>query len=87
MSLNIKNAETERLVRRLAAETGESVTSAVTEAVREKLDRLEVMSRAAAAARAARMRRIAADSAPRWAEPYRSKEHGELLYDEHGLPR
>src|SRR3990172_5335001 len=39
MSLNIKNVETYRLVKELADETGESMTAAVTEAVRERLDR------------------------------------------------
>jgi antitoxin VapB len=40
MGLNIKNAETHRLVQELAALTGESMTVAVTEAVRERLDRV-----------------------------------------------
>jgi hypothetical protein len=35
MSLNIKNEETQRLARQLAAVTGESMTAAVTLAVRE----------------------------------------------------
>jgi antitoxin VapB len=37
MSLNIKNPETYRLVKELADATGESMTTAVTEAVRERL--------------------------------------------------
>jgi antitoxin VapB len=40
MGLNIKNAETERLIRELANQTGESLTDAVTVAVRERLDRV-----------------------------------------------
>jgi hypothetical protein len=36
MSLNIKNDETHRLVCELAARTGESMTRAVIEAVRER---------------------------------------------------
>jgi antitoxin VapB len=40
MGLNIKNAETERLIRELADQTGESLTDAVTVAVRERLDRV-----------------------------------------------
>ena len=39
MSLNIKNEETYRLAHELAELTGESVTTAVTEAVRERLER------------------------------------------------
>ena len=40
MSLNIKNAETYRLVRELAEATGESLTEAVGNAVRERLERV-----------------------------------------------
>jgi antitoxin VapB len=40
VSLNIKNAETYRLVRELADATGESMTEAVTVAVRERLARV-----------------------------------------------
>lgn len=87
MSLNIKNDEAERLARELAAVTGESVTRAVTVAVRERLARLRHQDDAAAAERVARLREIARDAAGRWAEPYRTTEHGDLLYDESGLPR
>lgn len=38
MRLNIKNPETDRLARQLAAVTGESITTAVTTAVRERLE-------------------------------------------------
>ena len=40
MALNIKDDETDRLVRELASETGETITTAVTVAVRERLERL-----------------------------------------------
>lgn len=40
MGLNIKNPETERLIQELADATGQTLTSAVTDAVREKLDRV-----------------------------------------------
>jgi antitoxin VapB len=40
MAVNIKNTATDRLVRELAAETGESGTTAVQVAVRERLERL-----------------------------------------------
>jgi antitoxin VapB len=64
MSLNIKNAETHQLVQELAALTGETQTTAVTVAVRERLDRVR----------------------PRLREPFRSADHGDLLYDQQGLP-
>ena len=40
MALNIKDQTADRLVRELAAETGESLTAAITVAVRERLERL-----------------------------------------------
>ncbi len=40
MGINIKNAETEKLIRELAEVTGVGQTEAVTQAVREKLARL-----------------------------------------------
>jgi len=40
MALNIKDDRADRLARELAAETGESITTAVTVAVRERLQRL-----------------------------------------------
>ena len=42
MSLNIKNAETHRLARELAALTGESMTGAITVALREALSERNV---------------------------------------------
>ena len=41
MSLNIKNEETHRLVRRLAELTGQSQTGAVEDAVRRRIAELE----------------------------------------------
>lgn len=40
MALNIKDPETDKLARQLATATGESVTIAVRNALREKIDRL-----------------------------------------------
>jgi antitoxin VapB len=40
MGMNIKNKEAYRLTKQLAKLTGESLTTAVTEAVRERLDRV-----------------------------------------------
>lgn len=40
MPLNIKNQETYKLVEELAKQTGENMTEAVTEAVRERLERV-----------------------------------------------
>lgn len=40
MALSIKNAETERLARQIARETGESLTEAIHQALKERLERL-----------------------------------------------
>lgn len=41
MALSIKTDEADRLARELAAATGESLTEAVTEALRERLERVQ----------------------------------------------
>ena len=87
MGLNIKNNEAEQLARCLAAATGESITRAVTVAVRERLARVQEHESSEAEARGARVREIADDAANRWIEPYRTADHGDLLYDDAGLPR
>jgi antitoxin VapB len=84
MAMNIKNDETQKLARKLSELTGESLTTAVTVAVRERLER--VQSRQGASL-ADRLLRIGRDCAGHLKEPFRSVEHGDLLYDERGLPR
>ncbi len=84
MALNIKNPETERLAQRLARLTGESKTAAVTEALRERLERLNSEQ---AGGLAERMLEIGKRCAAHLREPFRTIEHGELLYDEKGFPR
>jgi antitoxin VapB len=84
MGFNIEDEETHRLVEELAKLTGESMTAAVTEAVRERLERIR---RAGAMSLAYRLVAIGQDCAAHLKEPFRSIEHGELLYDERGLPR
>jgi antitoxin VapB len=83
MSFTVKNAETHQLVRELAALTGETQTAAVTVAVRERLDRVRHLGEAGLAER---LLAIGAETAPRLREPLRSADHGDLLYDQHGLP-
>jgi antitoxin VapB len=84
MSLNIKNEETHRLVRELSALTGESMTEAVTAAVRERLERIRGK---AGQSLADRLLAIGQDCAAHLKEPFRSVDHADLLYDERGLPR
>ena len=84
MSLNIKSEETHRLARELAELTGENLTVAVTVAVRERLDRVR---RQQGASLVDRLLAIGRECAAHLKEPYRSVDHGTLLYDERGLPR
>ena len=84
MGLNIKNEETHRLIRQLARLTGESMTAAVEQAVRERLDRVR---RGRNEGMAERLLKIGKECAPLWKEPFRSMDHGDLLYDEKGLPK
>jgi antitoxin VapB len=81
MSMNIKNEEAHRLAQELAALTGESMTVAVTEAVRERLHRIKKDGIAE------RIMKIAKECGPLWKEPYKSMNIDDLLYDEKGLPK
>jgi antitoxin VapB len=84
LGLNIKNEEAHRLAQELAALTGESMTMAVIEAVRERLERVR---REQGGNLAARLLAIGKDCATRLKEPWRSADMSDLLYDERGLPR
>lgn len=84
MSLNIKNEETHRWAKQLAELTGESITTAVTEAVRERLERLRRNNRKA---KAERILKIGRDCAAHMQEPFKSMNPDELLYDDKGLPK
>ena len=82
MGLDIKNPEMHRLAEELAKRTGESMTAAVTTAVRERLDRVR---REQESSLADRLVEIGQDCAKRLKEPFLSVDHGDLLYDERGL--
>jgi antitoxin VapB len=84
MAMNIKNDEAQKLAHKLSALTGESLTAAVTEAVRERLERVQSGQ---GAGLAERLLRIGKDCAAHLKEPFRSADHGDILYDERGLPR
>jgi antitoxin VapB len=83
MPLNIKDKEAHDLARELARETGETLTGAVLGALREKLERVRRKKRAKAAA--AELLEIGRRCAATLEGP--PVDHGELLYDEHGLPK
>jgi antitoxin VapB len=84
LALNIKNEEAQKLAHKLSELTGESLTTAVTEAVRERLER--VQSERGAGLKD-RLLRIGRDCAAHLQEPYISVDHGDLLYDDKGLPK
>ena len=85
MGLNIKNEETCRLAGELAQLTGETKTGAITQALRERLER-ETKQRDVDT-RLRRMRVIAERCALLVGPGPSSAQHGDLLYDEHGLPK
>jgi antitoxin VapB len=84
VSLNIKNPETCRLIEALAEATGETMTGAVTIAVRERLERVR---RQKTGSLAERLMAIGRECAERFGPEYRALDHDALLYDENGLPR
>ena len=85
MSLNIKNEETDRMIRELAALKGVSLVVAVSEAVKEKLER-ERASRQES--RLEWLNRITERTAAIMNDGRSSKELMDELYDdETGLPK
>ncbi len=81
--LNIKNEEAHKLAQQLALLTGESLTTAVTIAVRERLERVRGQRQGSLSDQ---LMAIGRDCAAHLNEPYRSVDHGVLLYDERGVP-
>ena len=85
MSLNIKNEETCRLAGELARLTGETMTGAITVALRERLER-ERHERSVEV-RVQKLRTIATRCAELLGPGPSATEHGDVLYDERGLPK
>ena len=86
MALSLKNLETERLARELASRTGESLTTAVTLAIKERLER---QTRAQEAEnRMEWLERITQKTAAIMNDGRTTKELFDELYDpETGLPK
>ena len=84
MSINIKNDETCRLARELARLTGDTITGAITVALRECLEREQL--RRDAQTRARKLRNIAERCAEHMGPGPSAVEHGDMLYDDQGLP-
>ena len=85
MGLNIKNEETCALARELADLTGETMTGAITAALSERLEREKRERDKEALLRD--VRAIAERCAARMGPGPSAVEHGNFLYDEHGLPK
>jgi antitoxin VapB len=82
MSLNVKDPEAHRLAQAIARATGETITHAVTEALRERYERLQ--SRRGKAS-VEELLAIAKRASAQVKRPY--LDHAAFLYDERGLPR
>lgn len=87
MALNIKDPDTDRLARRLAELTGESITTSLREAIEARIAEIEARNRAASATDHVRdlLDQIAARGRAR--SVLNDLSEDEILgYDEHGLP-
>jgi antitoxin VapB len=60
------------------------MTTAIRVAVQERTDRVVIEKQKGLAGK---LLAIGKASAPLWREPFRSTEHGDLLYGEDGLPK
>jgi antitoxin VapB len=81
-SLNIKDPEARRLAAAIARQTGETMTHVVTEALRERFERLPSRQGKAGLEE---LRAIAQRTAAHAKRPY--LDHADFLYDELGLPK
>ena len=84
MGLNIKNEETRRLASELAQFTGETMTGAITVALRERLERERIQRDAEPLVQD--LKAIAQRCASTLRDGPSSIEHGDFLYDEQGMP-
>ena len=81
MTLNIKDPEARDLAQKLARETGENMTLAVIQSLRERLERVQRSRGTASADELLAIGLRCAQGLRGAAVP-----HGEVLYDERGLP-
>jgi hypothetical protein len=85
-SLNIKNEETVRLIRELADTLGISMTAAVTDAVRARLEEVRAVVPEPAFDLDAALA-FAHELGDRIGQDYLSQDFDTILYDEMGLPK
>ena len=82
MSLNVKDPEVHRLAQAIAKATGETMTHAVKEALRERFERLQARRGRASVEE---LLAIAKRASAQVKHPY--LDHAEFLYDQRGLPK
>jgi antitoxin VapB len=78
----VKDPEAHRLAQAIADETGETLTRAVTESLRQRYERLRKKDHETLAAE---LRRISKRASANIKRPY--LDHAEYLYDDRGLPK
>ena len=81
VQINIKNQKARALVDEIVQRTGETVTEAVTAALQRRLNELTREEKLA------RVRELTKGLAQHWVEPWKSLDHGDILYDKTGLPK
>lgn len=85
MNLNIKNKEAYQLARELAELTGRSMTAIVLEALRKERGQIERQEQKDA--KANELMAIGKRCAAHISQPAVAVEHGDMLYDDHGMPK
>jgi len=84
MEVVIEDEDTIQMAHELAELTGESIEVAVNVALFQRLLRVQ---KEKGVGLAERLQTIGRYTAPRLKPPYDTIDHGDLLYDEHGLPK
>jgi antitoxin VapB len=85
MSLNIKNKEAYDLASELSRLTGRSMTAVVLDALRQQQEQL--MREQQKQGRAEELMQIAQRCAAHIKQPAAATHHGDMLYDERGMPQ
>lgn len=85
MSLNIKNREAYDLANELARLTGQSLTAVVLDALRKQ--RKQVQQQQQKEKQVQELMAIAKRCATHIRRPVTALEHGDMLYDESGMPQ
>lgn len=85
MGLSIKDEEIDQLARAVAAATGQTITEAIRDSLRHRLDELDRDKEREAYK--ARLLALGKEVAAQMKPPFSSTDHGDLLYGPDGLPK